>query len=125
MQYDMQELQRGLVEHGLVMPSGVKGVWGRGEVLEEIIQRFNHFVARETKDDGATELKFPPVLPRTLIEKLGYLDNFPQLCGSIHSFFGKDREALEIARKAGDGEVWEEMLQPTEVLLAPAAWKPV
>ena len=125
MQYHMQELQRGLVEHRLVMPSGVKGVWGRGEVLEDIIQRFNHFVARETKDDGATELKFPPVLPRTMIEKLGYLDNFPQLCGSIHSFFGKDRDALEIARKARDGEDWEEMLQPTEVMLTPAACYPV
>jgi seryl-tRNA synthetase len=58
---------------------------------------------------------------RALIEKLGYLDNFPQLAGSVHSFFGKDKEALEIARKARDGEDWEAMLQPTEVMLAPAA----
>ena len=121
MRHDMQALNAGLVEHELVLPSGVKGVWGRGTVLEEIIQRFNDFVSRETKDDGAQALKFPPVLPRTLIEKLGYLDNFPQLAGSVHSFFGNDTQAREIARKAREAERWEDMLQPTEVMLAPAA----
>ncbi|HUR89961.1 MAG TPA: amino acid--[acyl-carrier-protein] ligase [Ramlibacter sp.] len=121
MQYDMQALNEGLIAHELMLPSGVKGVWGRGTVFEDIIQHFNDFVSRETKDDGAQELKFPPVLPRTLIEKLGYLDNFPQLAGSVHSFFGNDAEGREIARKARDGESWEDMLQPTEVMLAPAA----
>jgi seryl-tRNA synthetase len=125
MLHDMQSLQQGLVDHGLVMPSGVKGVWGRGTALEDIVQRFNDFVERETKDDGAQHLQFPPVLPRTLIEKLGYLDNFPQLAGSIHSFFGQDADAREIARRARDGEDWEAMLEPTEVMLTPAACYPV
>ena len=125
MRHDMQTLAQGLVEHDLVLPSGVKGVWGRGTAFEDIVQRFNDFVTRETKEDGAQELQFPPVLPRELIEKLGYLDNFPQLAGSIHSFFGKDADAREIARRARDGEDWEAMLQPTDVMLTPAACYPV
>lgn len=125
MRHDMQTLQRGLEDRKLVLPSGVQGVWGRGTAFEDIVQRFNDFVSRETKDDGAQELKFPPVLPRELIEKLGYLDNFPQLAGSIHSFFGKDGDAREIARRARDGEDWEAMLQPTDVMLTPAACYPV
>jgi seryl-tRNA synthetase len=125
MRHDMQTLAQGLVERDLVLPSGVKGVWGRGTAFEDIVQRFNDFVSRETKDDGAQELQFPPVLPRELIEKLGYLDNFPQLAGSIHSFFGKDADAREIARRARDGEDWEAMLQPTDVMLTPAACYPV
>jgi seryl-tRNA synthetase len=125
MRHDMQSLQQGLVERELVLPSGVKGVWGRGTAFEDIVQRFNDFVSRETKDDGAQELQFPPVLPRVLIEKLGYLDNFPQLAGSIHSFFGKDADAREVARRAHEGEDWESMLQPTEVMLTPAACYPV
>jgi seryl-tRNA synthetase len=125
MRHDMQTLAQGLVEHDLVLPSGVKGVWGRGTAFEDIVQRFNDFVSRETKDDGAQELQFPPVLPRELIEKLGYLDNFPQLAGSIHSFFGKDADAREIARRAREGEDWEAMLQPTDVMLTPAACYPV
>ncbi len=125
MLYSMQDLHRGLVERELVMPSGVKGVWGRGTAFEDIVRRFDDFVMREAKDDGAQELQFPPVLPRTLIEKLGYLDNFPQLAGSVHSFFGGEGEAREIARRARDGEDWEAMLSPTEVMLAPAACYPV
>lgn len=125
MRHEMQDFHRGLVEHGYVMPSGVQGVWGRGTALEDIVQRFDALVMRETKDDGAQPLQFPPVLPRVLIEKLGYLDNFPQLAGSVHSFFGGDAEGREIARRAREGEEWEQMLSPTEVMLAPAACYPV
>jgi seryl-tRNA synthetase len=125
MAFDVEAFQRGLVEHGLVLPSGVQGVWGRGTPLEDIIQRFDELVSRETKGDGAQRLQFPPVLPRALIEKLGYLDNFPQLAGSIHSFMGGDAEAREMARQAREGERWEGMLSPTQVMLAPAACYPV
>jgi seryl-tRNA synthetase len=125
MQYPMNEFHRALVEHDYVMPSGVKGVWGRGTALEDIIRRFDDLVMRETKDDGAQELQFPPVLPRVLIEKLGYLDNFPQLAGSVHSFFGGEDDAREIARRAREGEDWEAMLSPTDVMLTPAACYPV
>jgi seryl-tRNA synthetase len=125
MLYSMQDLHRGLVEHGHVMPSGVKGVWGRGTDFEDIVQRFDALVMRETKDDGAQPLQFPPVLPRELIEKLGYLDNFPQLAGSVHSFLGGDGEGREVARRAREGEDWEAMLSPTEVMLTPAACYPV
>jgi seryl-tRNA synthetase len=121
MRYSTEELQRALVDHALVLPSGVRGVWGRGTAFEDIVQRFNDLVSREAKDDGAQELQFPPVLPRTLIERLGYLDNFPQLAGSVHSFFGNDSEARELARQAQGGGDWEAMLQPTDVMLAPAA----
>lgn len=125
MLYPVKELHSGLVEHGHVLPSGVKGVWGRGTPLEDIVQRFDALVMREAKDDGAQPLQFPPVLPRALVEKLGYLDNFPQLAGSVHSFFGGEGEAREIARRARDGEDWEAMLSPTDVMLAPAACYPV
>lgn len=125
MQYSMQELDRALVERGYVMPSGVQGVWGRGTAFEDIIQRFDALVMRETEHDGAQPLQFPPVLPRALIEKVGYLDNFPQLAGSVHSFFGGDSEGREIARRAREGEDWEAMLSPTDVMLTPAACYPV
>ena len=125
MLYAMNDFHRALVERDLMMPSGVKGVWGRGTAFEDIVRRFDDLVMRETKDDGAQELQFPPVLPRTLIEKLGYLDNFPQLAGSVHSFVGGEGDAREVARRAREDEDWESMLSPTEVMLAPAACYPV
>jgi seryl-tRNA synthetase len=125
MQYPMNEFHRGLVEHGYVIPSGVKGVWGRGTAFEDIVRRFDDLVMRESKDDGAQELLYPPVLPRAVIEKVGYLENFPQLSGSVHSFTGGEGEAREVGRRAREDEDWEALLSPTDVMLTPAACYPV
>ena len=125
MSYDIENFYAGLVEHGLVLPSGVKGIYGRGTALEDIVQRFNDLVSRETMDDGAQTLMFPPVLPRALIEQLGYLDNFPQLAGSVHSFHGDDAKARQLSQRVNDGQRWEDLLEPTQAMLAPAACYPV
>ncbi len=125
MTYDIDEFWRALVEHELVLPSGVKGVYGRGTALEDIIQRFNDLVSRETAGDGAQALMFPPVLPRALIEKLGYLDSFPHLAGSVHSFQGDETQARELSRRVQAGERWDDLLEPTQDMLAPAACYPV
>lgn len=123
--YDIENFNRGLVEHGLIIPSEVKGAYGRGTVFEDIVRRFDALVNRIAEPDGARELTFPPVLPRALIEKLGYLDNFPQLAGSVHSFRGNDAQAREMSARVHAGERWEELLDPTELMLTPAACYPV
>jgi seryl-tRNA synthetase len=124
-EYDIDNFHRGLVEHGLIIPSTVKGAYGRGAAFEDILRRFDQLVGRLTEADGAQEMMFPPILPRVLIEKLGYLDNFPQLAGSVHSFFGSDAKARELSARVQGGERWEDLLDPTEVMLAPAACYPV
>jgi seryl-tRNA synthetase len=123
--YDVESFNQGLIEHGLILPNGVKGAYGRGTVFEDILRRFDELVRRITVADGAQELNFPPILPRALIEKLGYLDNFPQLAGSVHSFRGDDAGARELSARVHAGERWEELLDPTEVMLVPAACYPV
>lgn len=123
--YDIGNFYSALIEHGLIIPSGVRGVYGRGTVFEDIVQRFNAMISIIATKDGAEEMMFPPVLPRAMIEKLGYLDNFPQLAGSVHSFFGNDAKARELSARAGAGARWEDLLDPTEVMLTPAACYPV
>jgi seryl-tRNA synthetase len=123
--YDTEEFNRALARHGLIIPSTVKGAYGRGVVFEDILRRFDALVMRVTKDDGADELQFPPILPRTQIEQLGYLDSFPQLAGSVHSFFGNEAKARELSARVQGGERWEDLLDPTEVMLTPAACYPV
>lgn len=114
-----------LTESGLIHLTDVKGVYARGAVLEDIITRFDALVMRQAADDGAEEVTFPPVVARALIERMGYLDNFPQLIGSIHSFFGSDAQAKAMAQSARDGERWEQALDPTELMMLPAACYPV
>lgn len=53
------------------------------------------------------------------------MDNFPHLSGSIHSFFGGEREARALSDCVHGGERWESALEPTESMLTPAACYPV
>ena len=123
--YDIESFYTGLVEHGLIIPTGVKGAYGRGTVFEDVLRRFNELVTRIAEPDGAEEMMFPPVLPRALIEKVGYMDNFPQLAGSVHSFFGNDIKARELSERIHMGKRWEDLLDITDVMLTPAACYPV
>jgi seryl-tRNA synthetase len=123
--YDIEGFYQGLVEHGLVIPSDISGGYGRGAVFEDILQHFNDLVSRTAKDDGAEPMMFPPIVPRTLIEKVGYMDNFPQLSGSISSFFGGEKESRILSECVHAGERWDNMLEITEAMLTPAACYPV
>jgi len=125
MNFDPAAFHAGLVEHGFVIPTGVKGGDGRTAKFEDVLERFDALVMREAAGDGAEPLHFPPIVARALIERLGYLGNFPQLAGSIHSFFGDERQARELAAKAEAGERWEHLLEPAETMLLPAACYPV
>lgn len=122
---EAETFYEGLVEHGLIIPSEIPGGYGRGAVFEDILQGFNDLVSRITKDDGAERMMFPPIVPRTLVEKVGYIENFPCLCGSINSFFGSETKARELRERVHAGERWEGLLDITEAMLMPAACYPV
>ncbi len=123
--YDPRAFHDALAAHGLIVPTAVKGGWGRGAVFEDILERFDALVMRGAAGDGAEAFTFPPLIAREMIERLGYLDNFPQLIGSVHSFFGADAVARELSQRVHDGQRWDDLLEPTGVMLLPAACYPV
>jgi seryl-tRNA synthetase len=123
--FDPQAFRNQLIAHGLLLPTAVRGTDGRGAVFEDILERFDALVLREAQADGAQALQFPPVLARALIEQMGYLDNFPQLIGSVHSFTGNERQARDMAERARQGQRWEDALDITDLMLMPAACYPV
>jgi len=113
-----------LVQHGHFFPSGEKGVYGRGMIFEEVRNRFDEFVTRVGADDKPERPRFPPIIPRRTLEKAGYLKSFPQLCGVIYSFAGKDAAALDLAERAAQGQDWSMHLSMTDVVMVPAACYP-
>jgi seryl-tRNA synthetase len=115
----------GLVAHGLIVPTSVLGTFGRGAIFEEVVLRFNDLVNRLASKDGAEIYFFPPVIDRKIMEKVHYLETFPHLCGSVHSFYGDNKQAHDLAECANHGGQWGEMLKQTEVVLSPAACYPV
>lgn len=122
---DSQAFYEGLVAHGLIIPVSVQGAFGRGAVFEDVLERLNGLITQISKDDGAEVYTFPPVIARTILEKVDYLDSFPHLSGTVHSFTGKDRQALELSSRIHKGEPWGELMTLTDVTLNPAACYPI
>ena len=114
-----------LIGHGHFLPSGELGVYGRGVMFQRVMNGVEDLVTRMGAPDGAINLRFPPIIPRKTLEKAGYLNSFPQLCGAVFSFEGPDSAALELAERAGQGRDWSRHLHMTEVVLVPAACYPV
>ena len=123
--FDLQTFYDGLVRHGLIVPVRVQGAFGRGAVFEDVLERFNGLVTQLSKDDGAEVYTFPPVIDRTIIERTDYLDSFPNLAGTVFSFFGKERQALDLSKKVHAGEPWADTQGMTDLCLNPAACYPV
>src|SRR5688572_15706191 len=109
---DARAFRDDLVRHGLIVPTAVQGGYARGPVFEDILERFDALVMRSTAADGAERLMFPPVVARSLIEQVGYLDSFPHLSGSIHSFFGDEAAAQHLSTRVHQGSRWDDMLEP-------------
>jgi len=114
-----------LVEHGLIIPDGVAGVFGRGAVFEEVLARFDDYICRGASHDDAQECQFPPVIDRRILDRVDYLESFPHLCGSVHSFFGDARQAEALAERSRKRQSWGELLAETRVVLTPAACYPL
>src|SRR5262245_15025055 len=114
-----------LVREGLLIPTGVQGVYGRSGVFEDVIQRFDAFVTRVGGNDGAAVMRFPSILPRDHFERSDYLKSFPHLAGTVHSFNGDEHDHKNLLFALERGEDWSKTLAPTEVVLTPAACYPI
>lgn len=123
--YDPKVFYDGLVRHGLIVPVGVPGAFGRGAVFEDVLERFNALVSQLAREDRAEVYTFPPVISRNVLEKVKYLDSFPHLCGAVYSFFGKEVQAKALAARVNEGKPWGDLLGITDVVMNPAACYPV
>lgn len=114
-----------LLDHGLLLETGVPGVYGQGADFERAREAFTALVTRAAEPDRPESMRFPPMLPRYQIETNGYLASFPHLAGSVFSFDGSDAEALELEARAGRHEDWSGLQSMTELVVLPAACYPV
>jgi seryl-tRNA synthetase len=119
--YDMEAFSQGLVAHGLILPSDVSGVFGRGPQFERVIDALGDHFNRLGMQDGAERINHPPVISRKLLERVNYLESFPHLCGSIHSFMGNGLQALRLAENARQGQPWGELMTESPLCMSPAA----
>ena len=114
-----------LLAAGLLIESGVPGVYGRSSGFEDVRNAFDGLVTRIGEADGAERLRFPPIVPRGQFENSGYLKSFPHLAGTIFDFDGSEAEAQEQAERAERHEDWGEFQTMSDLVLVPAACYPV
>ena len=123
-EYDV--LRSRLVEAGLLIPSGVPGIYGRAGVFEAVIEGFERLVTQAGRDlDGVEVMRFPPILPRAVYETLSHIHQFPDLLGSIHTFTGDAKAHRAMTKTFMDGDDWTEHLSPAASMLIPAACYPL
>ena len=122
---DQTEFLDELIAAGLLIETGVAGVYGRSAAFEDVRLRFDDLVTRAVADDGAESLRFPPVLPKSRIESTGYLKSFPHLAGSVFSFEGSEADAATQHERASRHEDWSEFQEMTDLVLVPAACYPI
>lgn len=118
-------LLRELVAAGHFIPSGVPGLYGRSGGFEGVIEHFERLVTRAGADQQPEVMRFPPLLSRRAYERTDHIETMPQLLGSVHSFFGAEREHSKMVRRLHDGEEWALALRATETVMVPAACYPL
>jgi seryl-tRNA synthetase len=120
-----REFTQRLLDAKVLFNYGVPGVFGRSAIYHDVIGRFEALVEAQTQKDGAERRFFPPLTPREVLRKVGYMENFPTLCGSVHAFAGNDAEHKALLETVAKGEDWGKHLRQTDVALTPAACYPL
>lgn len=108
---------------GLLIDTGVPGLYGRAGAFEAVIDRFEALV--DDLAGPAERLRFPPGMNQAPFARSGYMKSFPQLAGTVHSFCGDAHAHNALLSALDTGGAWREGLAPTEVVLTPAACYPL
>jgi seryl-tRNA synthetase len=114
-----------LLDHGILIRTGVHGVFARGPAFETVRLGIDGLVTRTAAPESPEGMYFPPLLPREQLETSGYLGSFPHLAGTVFSFEGDERAAAEQLKLASQHEDWSAYQQMSEMVLTPAACYPL
>jgi seryl-tRNA synthetase len=103
---------------------GSDGVYARTALYEDVVERLAALITRHREPDTEV-MRFPPVMNRGQLEKLGYLKSFPNLLGCVCSLHGTEREIHSAVNRFDSGGDWTTSLSAADLVLSPAACYPV
>jgi len=120
-----KELTDALIDNGFWIPTGVPGVFGRCARFEAIVEGFDASIVAIARDAGAERISFPPIVDRDVIRRTHYMESFPKLCGSIHSYREPRAKHMDLVDCVDQGGDWGPFLEQMPLTLCPAACYPL
>ncbi|MCJ2130129.1 amino acid--[acyl-carrier-protein] ligase [Methylobacterium sp. E-045] len=114
-----------LFDQGLLVRTGVDGLYGRSGDFESVVEAVDRIATRLGAADRAESLRFPPGMSRPAFERSGYLKGFPNLAGTIHCFCGNDADHARLLACIEAGADWTGGQAASEIVLTPAACYPL
>ncbi|WP_242390283.1 amino acid--[acyl-carrier-protein] ligase [Polymorphum gilvum] len=114
-----------LFDAGLLIETGVDGLYGRSGAFEDVITRFEALIGAFGAADNAEAIRFPPGMNRAHFEGSGYMKSFPQLAGTVHSFCGCELDHMNLLQCMAEGGDWTKGQEATDIVLTPAACYPL
>lgn len=114
-----------LIGKGLLVPTGVDGLYGRNAVFEDVVEHIDAMVGRWADGRQTEAMRFPPAMSRKVLEESGYWANCPDQIGTVFSFCGDDSSHQRLLKCLDKQEDWTEDVNPTRLSMTPAACYPV
>jgi len=114
-----------LVEAGILVPTGTEGLYGRSALYESVVDGVEQLAVTTAASERTLSYRFPPVMPRQVLEQTGYLSSFPDLIGTVSSFTGDDKDHKRLMEAVQSGHGWTDMLEDAGVSLCPAVCHPL
>jgi seryl-tRNA synthetase len=114
-----------LVAAGVLLPTASDGIYGRSSVYEDIVAGLEGLVNATAASEGSVSYRFPPVMPRSVLEQSGYLSSFPDMIGSVSIFRGDNSDHKRLIEVAQSGGEWTSFLEAADVSLCPAVCHPL
>ncbi len=104
-----------------LIATAAAGISVGNQVFEHVVAGLRSALLDLAAPQQVVALGVPPVVSRALLERFGYIDGFPNLVGTVHSFTGDTARWNELqAARAEDGTPWYDDQLISEVALLPA-----
>jgi len=120
-----QDLRGRLLAAGLIAELDEPGLFALGAEFTRAFDALDALYVATFAHLHAQVWRFPPIEPRSVFERTDYVASFPQLAGSIGVFTGGPAEHAELLRVRSGGGHWEELLEPSGLMMGPAACHPL
>ncbi len=110
-----------LADAGYFVMASSLGLVGYESKMIALTSALTAALARLWRSADTRVLEFPPVIPRSVLERSGYLGTFPHLVGAIAHFDGGEEQRRSLQEDIRSSGSWFHLLAQSEYLLTPAA----